>query len=427
MRNTLVASIFYLLFSQLSAQVEHARTLVEQLCSPTFHGRGYVNNGDSIAAEFVAKELKAANCQFLPSGPFQSFNFNVNTFPGKFVVSVNNQVLKPGVDVLVDPASSSANIINRQLIKIPITCFFEVRKLRSFVDSVQKLSLRSVVFIDVSLLKGDTLKKVKSTLPSLTETLPVLQIVDEKFTWSVADEQFKQPYLSIQKKSLGDVFPSTITIQIDAVYRKHTARNVLAYVPATKKSKKKPYVVFTAHYDHLGRMGQETYFPGGNDNASGTAMLLELARYYAAHPLKNVNVAFIAFAGEEAGLIGSKYYVEHPIIPLNKIKFLTNTDIMGSGEEGITVVNATLFPEAFQLLQDINEKGKYLTKIGSRGPAANSDHYFFSEAGVPAIFIYTMGPNKHYHDVLDTYEELSFSEFNDLFELLKQFVGDVVK
>jgi aminopeptidase YwaD len=122
-------------------------------------------------------------------------------------------------------------------------------------------------------------------------------------------------------------------------------------------------------------------------------------------------------------LIGSHYYVEHPLFPLEKIKFLTNVDIMGSGEEGITVVNATKFPEEFTALQEINKKQEYLVKIGSRGPAANSDHYFFTEAGVPAFFIYTMGPNKHYHDVEDTYKELSFSEFSDLYQLLIDFAG----
>jgi Zn-dependent M28 family amino/carboxypeptidase len=173
-------------------------------------------------------------------------------------------------------------------------------------------------------------------------------------------------------------------------------------------------------------MGQETYFPGANDNASGTAMLLELAHYFVEHPMKKVNVVFMSFAGEEAGLIGSHYYVEHPLFPLEKIKFLTNVDIMGSGEEGITVVNATKFPAEFSALQQINKNEEYLVKIGSRGPAANSDHYFFTEAGVPAFFIYTMGPNKHYHDVEDTYKELSFSEFGDLYRLLIDF-AEVVR
>jgi hypothetical protein len=59
--------------------------------------------------------------------------------------------------------------------------------------------------------------------------------------------------------------------------------------------------------------------------------------------------------------------------------------------------------------------------VASRGAAANSDHYFFTQKGVPAFFMYTMGPNKHYHDVYDTYEELSFNKFNSIYQLLIDF------
>jgi Zn-dependent M28 family amino/carboxypeptidase len=194
---------------------------------------------------------------------------------------------------------------------------------------------------------------------------------------------------------------------------------VIAFLPGTKGAKKT--IVFTAHYDHLGRMGELTYFPGANDNASGTAMLLTLAKYFKEHPV-NVNILFIAFAGEEAGLLGSEHFVNHPTYPLKKMNFLVNLDIMGSGEEGITVVNATLFNEQFKLLQEINTEKGLLTQVKSRGPAQNSDHYWFTEKGVPAFFIYTMGSNKNYHDVFDTYENLTFSEYNDITTLLSEFV-----
>jgi hypothetical protein len=95
---------------------------------------------------------------------------------------------------------------------------------------------------------------------------------------------------------------------------------------------------------------------------------------------------------------------------------------MGSGEEGITVVNATLFKPEFDKLQQLNTEGTYLPQIKSRGPAANSDHYFFTESGVPAFFVYTMGPNKHYHDIDDTAEELSYAAFEPLAQLLLSFM-----
>ncbi|HVZ95813.1 MAG TPA: M28 family peptidase, partial [Chitinophagaceae bacterium] len=180
------------------------------------------------------------------------------------------------------------------------------------------------------------------------------------------------------------------------------------------------FIFITAHYDHLGGMGADTYFPGANDNASGVTLLLSLAKYYAAHPAK-YSMGFILFAGEEAGLVGSKYYTGHPVVPLKNIRFLINTDLAGTGDEGITVVNATEYPKEFALMTKINDENKYLVKINSRGKAANSDHYFFTEKGVPSFFFYTMGGIKAYHDVFDRAATLPMNEQPELFDLLVKF------
>jgi aminopeptidase YwaD len=412
----------------VSGQLDHAREVTKTLCSPGFHGRGYVNGGDSIAAEFIQREFKAAGCSFFKQGAFQPFSFNVNTFPGNMSVSVNSTALVPGIDYIVDPSSTGGKIAHRKIYKLPVSAMLDRKSMEKelkMLAAQKKSGNIPAVLICTTGLKGDSLKTANRLLVELTADYTVIEATDAKFTWSVSDKQYEHPLIHIQQRVLdGAQDELFIDYDINAKMIAHQARNVIAYAPAKKRSKK--YIVFTAHYDHLGRMGRETYFPGGNDNASGTAMLLELARYFVEHPM-DVNVVFMSFAGEEAGLIGSHYYVEHPLFPLENIQFLTNVDIMGSGEEGITVVNATVFPKTFEVLQEINKKKAYLVKIGSRGKAANSDHYFFTEAGVPAFFIYTMGPNKHYHDVLDTYEELSFSEFGDIYHLLIDFAGNIPK
>jgi Zn-dependent M28 family amino/carboxypeptidase len=150
-------------------------------------------------------------------------------------------------------------------------------------------------------------------------------------------------------------------------------------------------------------------------------MLLSMANYFKQNP-SDCNILFIAFAGEEAGLVGSEYFVNHPTMKLKKIDFLINLDIMGSGEEGITVVNATNYETEFARLQTINEENKFLVQIKKRGPTKNSDHYWFTTKNVPAFFIYTQGPNKNYHDIFDTYENLSFVEYQDITSLLVKFV-----
>ena len=150
------------------------------------------------------------------------------------------------------------------------------------------------------------------------------------------------------------------------------------------------------------------------------ALLLSLAKYYAAHPQK-YSIGFILFAAEEAGLVGSKYFTEHPIIPLKNIRFLTNTDLAGTGVDGITVVNAILFPKEFALMKKINTENKYLVDIGERGKAANSDHYWFTEKGVPAFFFYTKGGIAAYHDVFDRAATLPMTKQADLMQFLIKF------
>ena len=186
------------------------------------------------------------------------------------------------------------------------------------------------------------------------------------------------------------------------------------------------FIFITAHYDHLGGMGLNTFFPGANDNASGVSLLLNLARYYSMSP-QRYSIGFICFAGEEAGLVGSKFYTEYPLRPLDNIRFLLNTDLAGTGEEGITVVNATEFPEAFSLLKGINDEYKLLPAVKERGKAANSDHYYFSEKGVPAFFFYTMGGIKAYHDIFDRPETLPLDRHEELFRLVSLFVEGIQK
>jgi len=170
-------------------------------------------------------------------------------------------------------------------------------------------------------------------------------------------------------------------------------------------------------------MGKDTYFAGANDNASGISMLLSLAKHYA--ELKDENkysILFIAFGAEEAGLIGSKYFVNHPIFPLNNIKFLINMDLMGTGEEGLMVVNGKVFEKQYDLLCSINKEYDYFPVIKKRGKAANSDHYYFSEKGVPSFFLYTLGGIKAYHDIYDVPKTLPLNKFKESHQLIRAFI-----
>jgi aminopeptidase YwaD len=370
------ATAFLILFSitAFSQDIAFGRKIVDTLTSPYFWGRGYTNDGMKKAADFLANEFKTYGLEPMTKNYLQPFSYPVNTFPGKMELTVNGKALVPGVDFIVSPETKS----------VKASGDFEQ------LDSIQFINRKEMVVIKMQ----------------------------DKLTWSVATEAADYSLLLVDKKAL-DKTPETFKVNIDnKLISSFKTANVCGLVKGTVKPDS--IIFITAHYDHLGGMGKDTYFPGANDNASGVALLLNLAHYYAQHPQK-YSIGFILFAGEEAGLIGSKYFTENPLVPLKNIRFLINTDLAGTGEEGITVVNATEFSKEFAAMQQINKENNLLFAINARGKAANSDHYFFTEKGVPSFFFYTLGGIKAYHDVFDKAATLPLNEHEDLFKLLVKF------
>jgi hypothetical protein len=415
MRKFLLSSLLFVATFSFG-QIEEIRRITQTLCSPEFHGRGYVKKGDSIAAEFIASEFKKIGLKPIDKSYFQAFPLIVNTFPSSVSIQSGGKLLLPGIHFLIDPASAGGNMELKPKI-IEISTALNQEKLQNELIEIINGNVYNSVAFNFTKLSADTLKKIAGLTEIVAGILPVIEVMDHKFTWSVANEQLKFPLIHVQDSIFNE--SNTFHINIESsLIKDYVSRNVYGFLPAKKKTKKT--LIYSAHYDHLGRMGINTYFPGANDNASGTALLINMAAYFKENPV-DYNLLFIAFAGEEAGLVGSKFFVENPPIKLENISFLMNLDIMGSGEDGVTIVNATLFDKEFKLLQQINKEQKLLTQIKSRGPAANSDHYWFTQNNVPSFFMYTMGLNKNYHDIFDTYENLSFAEYQDITTLLIEF------
>lgn len=387
---------------------QHLRQHIDVLASPAMHGRGYVQNGRQDAADYIEKQFRSLGLKPMgEKGYRQAYSFPVNAFPGRLSLVLNGRKLTPGVDYLVDAGSAS----------------FRARHLPVKVVNISQLVSLYGFFRDslYVLLGADSFCKSRGIrLSALPAMLPIgCYILPQKTKamWTVAQDQNNATvfYLNdslVPSQGIADV-------EVQAELADMRSDNIIACVPGAIKDS---FIVFSAHYDHLGMMGNKTIFPGASDNASGTSMLLYLAEYYAVNP-QRYTMVFIAFSGEEAGLMGSGWFVKHPTFPLSNIRFLTNVDIMGDATNGITVVNATEYPDPFSLLNTVNDLQRYLPAIKSRGKAANSDHYYFAEAGVPAIFIYTNGGKGYYHDVYDKPAEVTFSNVPQLALLLRDFVS----
>jgi len=330
--------------------------------------------------------------------------------------ALDGNELQPGIDFIVSPDSRS------------VSGTFEVVWLNKAVmvneenlTAFEKLDKKDkAIVLDTTALDKAGKEYIRKAEKNPWEAKAIIKLIPEKLTWGVSQELASFATIEALKKS----FPVTtqkIRLNIENRFEpKYRSQNILGFIEG--KTKPDSSIVFSAHYDHLGLMGK-ALFPGANDNASGTAMLLNLASYYAKPENKpDYTIVFIFFGAEEAGIVGSKYYTENPVFPLEEIKFLINIDLAGTGDEGITVVNGSVYEKEYNKLKELNEAKKYLAQVKVRGKAANSDHYFFTEKGVPAFFIYTMGGIKAYHDVYDKPETLPLTEFEDLFRLLTDFV-----
>jgi len=409
---TLIAALFFGL-SLFSQNIEYAREVLNKLSSKELNGRGYIKKGDKKAADYLAGQFEKNGIKSLDSTYFQNYSFSINTFPGRMKVSIGGKKLKPGVDFVI---SSSASTIKGEypLLFLPDEVD-SVKKLQAFLENKSVSSKFLVTNNPFRDIYGKTVPGVLGFIV-LSEKTPI---------WSVAEgaEVASTYWIKALKEKVSPLADKIkLNIENDFI-EDYPTQNVIAYVEGKERPDR--FIVFSAHYDHLGMMGKNTWYPGANDNASGVAMLMDLANYYSQPENQPYwSVAFMLFSGEEAGLKGSSHYVENPLFMPEGMNLLINLDMVGTGSEGITIVNSIAYKGLYDDMVKINSENNYLPEIKARGEACNSDHCPFYNMGVKSIFIYTMG-DEHldYHTISDTNDDFPFTAYEGLFRLLTDYVS----
>lgn len=414
-------------FEAIAQDTIYARHIIDRLASPQFHGRGYVKKGDNKAANLIAREFRKSHLRSYSSRYFQDFPITVNTFPSKVELSINGRSLIAGKEFLVDPASISSEG-TFSVHKIYSAEINDLAKIRKSILQCPNCALWIDDRKDSIYMKRE--RQLKPLLLNFLAGLPanscpaVIISSPGKLTWSVDGYMRPIPIFTISNRMEFDSIHSVKFNIRNKFLIGYKTRNVIGYIEG--KTRHDSVILITAHYDHLGMMGKSAYFPGANDNASGVSMLLSLARYYA-NPIHRpeYTLVFLALSAEELGLIGSQYFAENPLFDLKSIKFLLNIDMAGNGDQGITVVNGTVYREKFDRLQKINSECNLLKQVKIRGEACNSDHCPFYRKDVPCFFIYTMGGVPFYHDVLDRSETLPLGSYTNYFTLLSKFIDSL--
>ncbi|MCA1553666.1 MAG: M20/M25/M40 family metallo-hydrolase, partial [Chloroflexi bacterium] len=217
---------------------------------------------------------------------------------------------------------------------------------------------------------------------------PVLRVSRE-----VADELLQGSGATLQSledrvNRSGAAFlatPNRVKLSVKlAPVREATTKNVIGVLPGADPALSSEVVIVGGHYDHVGADPGGAVFEGANDNASGAGVVVGLAEYFAKNNVRaKRTLVFAAWTGEEAGLVGSRFYVDHPIFALNQTKAYVNLDVVGAGSgDGLTITNdsPSVASVARAAAQDVG--------VPSAGGAAGggSDHESFLQKNVPSTF-----------------------------------------
>ena len=215
-----------------------------------------------------------------------------------------------------------------------------------------------------------------------------------------------------------------LALSVDIRRESKTVHNVTAYL----RGQTDEYVIIGAHYDHLG-LGDEhslapsqigTIHPGADDNASGTAGVIELARWFTKQPKPKRGILFMTFAGEELGLLGSGFYVNNPTMPLDKAVAMINMDMIGRIRDGKVYIGGTGTGSTFdQLLSTVHAEAPINIIPSEKTGYGSSDHTSFTTKSIPTLFFFS-GLHGDYHKPSDTADKIDAGDAAKLLDYIAQ-------
>ncbi len=470
MRKTVLILLAFAASSWADAQpvippVPSAETLkahVQFLASPELKGRLTGSPEIRKAADYIAAEYKEYGLE--PAGDdgtyFQNFPFVAGTYPGKgnrleFTVNGKARSFKVGEEfnplLFSGVGSAEAGVIfagygisapeleyddyeglevkDKAVLVLrlspdgddPDSPFATYDRLQDKAITAREKGAKAILFVSGPLDKpGETLEA-----PRAQGMVAGLRILSLQLGQAAADlllapsgKTLKEMQESINKEKKPvsfEVKDRTLALTVDLFQERKSCRNVVAWIPPAVGTSKEVIVV-GAHYDHIGLGGDASraekkygdIHPGADDNASGAAVLLELARHFAAgRDSLRRGIVFVHFSGEELGLLGSSYYVENPFRPLKETIAMLNLDMVGRLRDDTLIVNAAdTSPEWDGILDAVNDEFKFDLRRNQGGFSAGDNTSFYKE-DLPVLFLFT-NVHDEYHMPSDTWEKINY-------------------
>ena len=370
----LLIILIALLAVQLDAQdLTHYKKVVKELSSAKYQGRGYAKGGANKAGvDWSMREYSPA---------------------------VHGQFLVYHLDTLnFDPERIFADLAKPEFANCMVTCEY------MFSYNHKEVFSR--------LQSKEECPTVAGFL--YTWTSPI------KFYKAYGDHVVDKPIVWVTPEAVEGV--KNVKLDVDNEFLKdYGLFNVIAKVEGVRHDS---CYVFTAHYDHLGNLGKKVYYPGANDNASGTAAIVTLAAYYAQNR-PEYDMYFVAFSGEDANLRGSEFFANNPLFPLDRIKYLFNIDMIGDNNPVQYCEVSDEGMRGFALFERINGEKHYFRALNRGELAANSDHYPFATRHVPCIFLENQEGDAfpYYHTPNDNMKTFRSDSYAPAFRLITDFIA----
>lgn len=394
--------------------IENLKEEITYLASDKLEGRRTGTEGEKLAYEYLSVQFEKAG--LAPKGENNSYiqPFEINE--GKEILSsthciINDTSLKTGEDYLplvfsgngtakgdVSPAFKEKGMpwfwdIRETLDENKTNPHFEISEaIREKAIDITKKGASALIIYNSGSVDDELHFDAKSKIDPVK--IPVIYL----------SKKIAGKYLSDNAANL------TVDIQTALGDKTTTGHNVVGYIDNGAAHT----IIIGAHYDHLGFGGENSLDPnvqeihnGADDNASGTAAVIELAKMAKDSRLKKNNYLFICFSGEEQGLLGSKYFTENPTISLEAVNYMINMDMIGRLDDATKTILVGGYGTSPEWSRILPEKTKSLTiKFDSTG-IGPSDHTSFYLKDIPVLFFFT-GMEKDYHKATDDVDKINF-------------------
>lgn len=400
---------------QLQAQdMAHYKKIVGELSSAKYQGRGYAKGGANKAGRYLQKEFEKAGADHVI---LQPFTIDINTFAGKAKMWADGKRLRTGVDFSM--REYSPGVKGEFKVYHVDTLHFDGDKLLEELSRPENEGCLVCCDFWFTYKHRSVFSKLQKAGECPNAGLLYTWEAPIKFFKAYGEKVVDKPIIWVTPQAIEGVKSVKVNVENEFL-KSYELFNVIAKVEGERHDS---CYVFTAHYDHLGNLGRKVYYPGANDNASGTAAIVTLAAHYACNKPR-YDMYFVAFSGEDANLRGSTFFAEYPLVPLQQIKYLFNIDMIGDDNPALYCeVSETGMPQ-FGRFEAINEELGLFSALDRGELAANSDHYPFAVRGVPCIFLENKEGSAfpHYHTPADNLKTIRWDSYEPLFELVTTFI-----